>query len=170
MMLRTSITKIYSFCVFVFIVTALCGCTNIEQEKMVYVQGIGIEKLQDAPIKLYVLTKEEKEEKSDYGSSGKENKNDEDDGGIEQSADSYGTTMYFEGDSIEKVFDMLFKQQKNLYTGTNEIYAISTDDKDFLYEFKVYLTNSSKLPVKVQTVQVEKALDFLEQNADLKKQ
>lgn len=171
MMLKASIIKIYSVCVFVVIVIpVLCSCTNIEQEKMVYVQGIGIEKIENMPVKLYVLTKEEKEEKSDSGSSGSDSKNNQDNGDAGQSSESSGAIIVFEGDSIEKAFDMLFKQQKNLYTGTNKIYAVATDDKDFLYEFKVYLTNSSKLPVKVKTVWVENAHSFLEQNAELKKQ
>lgn len=171
MMLKASIIKIYGICVFLIIVIpTFCGCTNIEQEKMVYVQGIGIEKIENMPVKLYVLTKSQKDESTNSGSEKSDSENNQDKGDAGQNSESSGAIIVFEGDSIEKAFDMFFEQQKFLYTGTNKVYAVTTDDKDFLYEFKVYLTNSSKLPVKVKTVQVENAYSFLEENAEFKKQ
>lgn len=139
-------------------------CTKASGNEAVYVYGMGIED-NKTTVKLYVLAGKENSESSqdDSGKSSDKEKNSDKEKMTEE-------ILTFEGQSIENVFDEFFASQKDIYTGTNKIYALQTDSEDFVFDFKVYLTNSNKLPAKIPTVLVDDAYTYLKINMqDLKK-
>lgn len=68
----------------------------------------------------------------------------------------------FDGADVKEVFDIFFERYKDVYTGTVKEYAVSIDlGRKVFEDFKVYLANSPRLPVKKSTVKVENAEEYI---------
>ena len=138
----------------------LVSCAKSSGDNFLYVYGMGIED-NITSVKLYVLAGKENSGASNSDSDKSANEKD-----AFQDEGTTNEVFVFEGQSIESVFDNFFATQKDIYTGTNKIYALQTNSEDFVFDFKVYLTNSNKLPVKIPTVLTENAYTYLIQNEE----
>lgn len=68
----------------------------------------------------------------------------------------------YNGQNVKAVFSDFFNDSKNVYTGTVKEYAVGKDmGEDGLTDFKLYLTNSPKLPAKRKTVVVENSEAYI---------
>lgn len=150
---------------------ALFGCTQVSGEEPIYIYGIGLD-AKDENVSLYVLLAKDdggKEDGSGSGSSGKGGGG-QSTSGQEENGDIKNRNykiMTFDGKNAEEVFGAFFGQFKDVYTGTNKMYAVGENmTEKQIWDFKIYLTNSNKLPAKRDTVSIENPYGFLEENAE----
>lgn len=139
------------------------GCTQVSGEEPVYVYGMGME-VDGENTNLYVLMgkNEDKERQSD----GKTAKNG-DKGSESSESEKKAEIMRYQGGSVDGVLDNFFKQHKDLYTGTVGVYVLSKNMTDGgITDFKVYLTNSNKLPAKRDTVIHSDPYGYLSENSE----
>ena len=136
------------------------SCAKSSGDNFLYVYGMGIED-NITSVKLYVLAEKENSEQSKRDSDKSENEKD-----TFQNGSTTNKVFVYEGESIESVFEEFFNTQKDIYTGTNKIYVLQTGSEDFVFDFKVYLTNSNKLPVKIPTSLTKNAYTYLIQNQE----
>ncbi len=141
----------------------LYGCTQVSGEEPMYVYGMGME-MDGESTNLYVLMgkNEDKEQKSD-GKTGQTG----DKGSGSSESSKQADIICYQGDSVDGVLDNFFEQHKDLYTGTVGIYVLNKNMADSgITDFKVYLTNSNKLPAKRDTVIHSDPYGYLSDNSE----
>lgn len=146
----------------VFLCPVLYGCTQVSGEEPTYVYGMGME-VDGEKTNLYVLMgkSENKDENSDEKTSKSGDKGSE---GAENGKNA--NIISCRGESVDIVFDKFFEQYKDLYTGTVGVYVLSENMTDSgIVDFKVYLTNSNKLPAKRDTVINSDPYTYLSENS-----
>ena len=123
----------------------LCGCSDIVNKQPLYVYGFGLD-TREAGVMLYVLCGEGGGNSGgSSGSSGNEGGS----SGSEQAKESSLNVLSFAGKDTESAFENFFSENGDVYTGTVEAYLLGAGaDKKTLDDFKVYLVNSNKLPLK----------------------
>lgn len=123
----------------------LCGCSDIVNKQPLYVYGFGLD-TREAGVMLYVLCGEGGGNSGGgSGSSGNEGGS----SGSEQAKESSLNVLSFAGKDTESAFENFFSENGDVYTGTVEAYLLGAGvDKKTLDDFKVYLVNSNKLPLK----------------------
>ena len=123
----------------------LCGCSDIVNKQPLYVYGFGLD-TREAGVMLYVLCGE------GGGNSGGSSGSSGNEGGFsgsEQAKESSLNVLSFAGKDTESAFENFFSENGDVYTGTVEAYLLGAGaDKKTLDDFKVYLVNSNKLPLK----------------------
>ena len=120
----------------------LCGCSDIVNKQPLYVYGFGLD-TREAGVMLYVLCGE------GGGNSGGSSGNEGGSSGSEQAKESSLNVLSFAGKDTESAFENFFSENGDVYTGTVEAYLLGAGvDKKTLDDFKVYLVNSNKLPLK----------------------
>lgn len=123
----------------------LCGCSDIVNKQPLYVYGFGLD-TREAGVMLYVLCGEGGGNSGgSSGSSGNEGGS----SGSEQAKESSLNVLSFAGKDTESAFENFFSENGDVYTGTVEAYLLGAGvNKKTLDDFKVYLVNSNKLPLK----------------------
>lgn len=148
-----------------FSVISLSSCSGVSNTKPLFVYGIGID-ASEMGFAVHFLCGKAEEKKQDSSEKGTENK--------EQSQDNNSEKMQkpfeiytFSGTDFEQIFDAFFNSFEDVYTASNKIYALSENlTQEQIYAFKIFLTNSNKLPVKKETVTMPAPLNYLESNAE----
>ena len=158
--------RIKSVCIALGVVIlslTLYGCTQVSGEEPVYVYGMGME-MDGETTNLYVLTgkNDDKKQETDGNTAKNSNK------GSESSENSkQADIICCQGDSVDGVLEEFFEQHKDLYTGTVGTYVLSGNMTDIgITDFKVYLTNSNKLPAKRATVIHPDPYRYLSENSE----
>ena len=132
----------------------LQGCTGIKNEELLYVYALGLD-ADVSGVKLYALV----------GSGG------EDEGKKSGQSDSDEKTpevniVAYNAESIESVFDAMFEQYDELYTGTLKKYITGRGfDAEKTKELEVYIASGGKLPVKRQIESQDNPYLYLQENA-----
>ena len=137
----------------------LCGCSDIVNKQPLYVYGFGLD-TREAGVMLYVLCGEgggnsggkgSGKSGGNGGSGGSSGSSGNEGGssGSDQAKESSLNVLSFAGKDTESAFENFFSENGDVYTGTVEAYLLGAGvDKKTLDDFKVYLVNSNKLPLK----------------------
>ena len=123
---------------------AIClfSCTNADNGKSDFAYYFAVDKAENDGFVLYAVMKKE--------AKGSENNK------------NLPFVEQYEGESVETAYDSFFDKHEDAYTGTVKEYAVGKGvGERGLEDFKVYLTNSSKLPAKRRTVQVDDAVFYI---------
>lgn len=126
----------------------LCGCSDIVNKQPLYVYGFGLD-TREAGVMLYVLCGEGGGNSGGSSGSSGSSGNEGGSSGSEQAKESSLNVLSFAGKDTESAFENFFSENGDVYTGTVEAYLLGAGaDKKTLDDFKVYLVNSNKLPLK----------------------
>ena len=122
----------------------LISCTNADNDKSDFAYYFVIDKTKDGKILLCsVMKKDVQSSKKDVNKPFVEE---------------------FVGSNIDDAFNYFFEKNKTVYTGTVKEYAVGENmGEDGLFDFKVYLTNSPKLPAKRKTVSVKDTRMYIDE-------
>lgn len=130
----------------------LNGCAENRTAEPTYIYAVGADEA-DGRITVCVFEKKKGEDRG----SGEKGKPSE-----AKSGDAEIVTLFYTGNSVAEAMNAFFEQNSNVYTGTIKEYAVGKDlGEDGIFNFKVYLANSSKLPAKRETAVVANACEYL---------
>lgn len=140
----------------------LSGCSDNSSKKTTFVYAMGLDKSRTG-VTLCVLAGNGSgtESAESSGSSGKDDENnDEKDGDTEKNKNIF--MLFYGGKNVGEVFGKFFAENESAYTASIKEYAVSEElGDDGMFEFKVYLTDSPRLPAKRKTSAVSSAAEYI---------
>lgn len=141
----------------------LSGCSDNSSKETTFVYAMGLDKSRTG-VTLCVLAGNGSGSESAESSGKDDENNEEKDGGAEKNKNIF--MLFYGGKNVGEVFGKFFEENKSVYTASIKEYAVSEELGDEgMFDFKVYLTDSPRLPAKRKTSAVSSAAEYISEKA-----